>query len=61
MTEGSNRVRSTATGSARPEWSARFSWNKRTPDDLVRAADYFSQAIRADSSYARAWSGLADS
>jgi TolB-like protein len=39
----------------------RFSWNKRTPDDLVRAADYFSQAIRADSSYARAWSGLADS
>lgn len=39
----------------------RFYWNKRTPDDLVRAADYFSQAIRADSSYARAWSGLADS
>jgi TolB-like protein/Tfp pilus assembly protein PilF len=38
----------------------RFYWNKRTPDDLVRAAGYFSQAIRADSSYARAWSGLAD-
>ena len=38
----------------------RFYWNKRTPHDLVRAADYFSQAIRADSGYARAWSGLAD-
>jgi serine/threonine-protein kinase len=37
----------------------RFYWNKRTPDDLVRAADYFNQAIRADSGYARAWSGLA--
>ena len=38
----------------------RFYWNKRTPDDLVRAAGYLKQAIRADSSYARAWSGLAD-
>jgi TolB-like protein/Tfp pilus assembly protein PilF len=38
----------------------RFYWNKRTADDLVRAAGYFSQAIRADSTYARAWSGLAD-
>jgi len=37
----------------------RFYWNKRTRDDLVRAAGYFNQAIRADSSYARAWSGLA--
>jgi eukaryotic-like serine/threonine-protein kinase len=37
----------------------RFYWNKRTADDLVRAADYFSQAIRSDSSYAQAWSGLA--
>jgi eukaryotic-like serine/threonine-protein kinase len=38
----------------------RFYWNKRTPDDLVRAAGYFNKAIRADSDYARAWSGLAD-
>jgi len=30
----------------------RFYWNKRTRDDLVRAAGYFNQAIRADSSYA---------
>jgi serine/threonine-protein kinase len=39
----------------------RFYWNKRTPGDLVRAAGYFNQAIRTDSGYARAWSGLADS
>jgi serine/threonine-protein kinase len=39
----------------------RFYWNKRTAADMVRAADYFQQAIRADSSYAQAWTGLADS
>ena len=39
----------------------RFYWNKRTAPDLVRASEYFKQAIRADSSYAQAWSGLADS
>ena len=39
----------------------RFFWNKRTATDLVHAADYFEQAIRADSNYAQAWSGLADS
>ena len=39
----------------------RFYWNKRTASDMVRAAHYFEEAIRADSSYARAWSGLADS
>ena len=39
----------------------RFYWNKRTAADLVRASEYFQQAIRADSSYAQAWSGLADS
>ena len=38
----------------------RFYWNKRTAEDLVRAAGYFEQAIRADSNYAQAWSGLAD-
>ena len=38
----------------------RFYWNKRTPEDFVRAADFFNRAIRRDSSYARAWSGLAD-
>src|SRR6185369_8789783 len=39
----------------------RFYWNKRTAADLVRAAEYFQQAIRADSAYAQAWAGLADS
>jgi len=39
----------------------RFYWNKRTADDLVIAAGYFSKAIALDSSYAQAWSGLADS
>jgi len=38
----------------------RFFWNKRTGDDLQRAAAYFSQAIERDASYARAYSGLAD-
>lgn len=39
----------------------RFYWNKRTAADLVRASHYFQQAIREDSNYAQAWSGLADS
>ena len=39
----------------------RFYWNKRTTSDMVRAAEYFEKALRADSTYAQAWSGLADS
>jgi tetratricopeptide (TPR) repeat protein len=39
----------------------RHAWDKRTTADLVTAADYFKAAIRADSNYAQAWSGLADS
>ena len=39
----------------------RFYWNKRTASDLVRAAGFFQRAIRADSGFAQAWSGLADS
>jgi len=39
----------------------RFYWNKRTTTDMVRAAEYFEKALQADSSYAQAWSGLADS
>jgi tetratricopeptide (TPR) repeat protein len=38
----------------------RFQWNKRTTAGMIRAADYFNRAIAADSTYARAWSGLAD-
>ena len=39
----------------------RFQWNKRTIDGLQKAAAYFEQAVRADSGYAPAWAGLADS
>jgi tetratricopeptide (TPR) repeat protein len=39
----------------------RYFWNKRTPEDLQRAADYFQQAITKDPNYALAYSGLADS
>ncbi|HTB19252.1 MAG TPA: tetratricopeptide repeat protein [Bryobacteraceae bacterium] len=38
----------------------RYYWNKRTPDDLQKAVDYFTQSIVADSGYARAYVGLAD-
>src|SRR3984885_5454287 len=39
----------------------RYYWNKRTPEDLQKAVDYFTQSIVADSGYARAYVGLADS
>ncbi len=38
----------------------RFFFNKRSPAALAQAVDYFQQAIRLDSTYAAAWSGLAD-
>jgi Tfp pilus assembly protein PilF len=38
----------------------RYEWNKRTPDGLKKAADYFQQAVNADPNYALAYSGLAD-
>src|SRR5215472_760627 len=39
----------------------RFFWNKRTGQNLNKAADYFNQAIAADPQYALAYVGLADS
>ena len=36
-----------------------FFWNKRTAADLVRAERFFSQAIAADSGFAKAWASLA--
>jgi tetratricopeptide (TPR) repeat protein len=39
---------------------ARYLWNKRTPGALVRAVEYFEQAIGRDPDYALAYSGLAD-
>src|SRR5712692_8771547 len=38
----------------------RYYWNKRNAESLRKAADYFDQAIAKDSSYALAYSGLAD-
>ena len=39
----------------------RYYWNKRTPADLNKAVDYFTQAIVKDPNYALAYVGLADS
>jgi TolB-like protein/Tfp pilus assembly protein PilF len=36
-----------------------FFWNKRTSADLVRAEQFFNQAIAADSGFAKAWAALA--
>jgi tetratricopeptide (TPR) repeat protein len=38
----------------------RYYWDKRTPDDLNRALDYFMQAVVHDPSYSPAYVGLAD-
>ena len=37
----------------------RFYWNKRRPDDLKVAVDYFNKAIETDPRYALAYAGLA--
>ena len=39
----------------------RYFWNKRTPDGLREAIDYFNQAVGKDPNYAPAYAGLADS
>jgi DNA-binding winged helix-turn-helix (wHTH) protein/Tfp pilus assembly protein PilF len=39
----------------------RFYWEKRTPDGLNKAVDFFTQAIVHDPNYAPAYVGLADS
>jgi tetratricopeptide (TPR) repeat protein len=39
----------------------RYFWERRTPDDLNKAIDYFTQAIVKDPSDAQAYVGLADS
>ena len=38
----------------------RYFWNKRNPENLKKAIDYFEQAIAQDPAYALAYSGLAD-
>lgn len=38
-----------------------YFWNKRTREDLLRAVEYFRQAVEKDPNYAQAFAGLADS
>src|SRR3984885_12867524 len=38
----------------------RYYWNKRTPEDLQKGVDFFTQSIVADPGYARAYVGLSD-
>ena len=38
----------------------RYFWNRRTAENLKKAADYFQQAIDEDPKYALAYAGLAD-
>ena len=38
----------------------RFHWNRRTRDELMKAIDFFEQAIAKDPGYAPAYAGLAD-
>ncbi len=41
--------------------NGRFFWQKRTEEGLKRSVHYFEQALTIDSTYAKAYSGLADS
>jgi TolB-like protein/DNA-binding winged helix-turn-helix (wHTH) protein/lipoprotein NlpI len=38
----------------------RYFWNKRSPQSLQRAGEYFQQSIDKDPTYARSYAGLAD-
>ena len=38
----------------------RFDWNKRTPKDILKAIEFFDQAIEKDPGYALAYAGIAD-
>jgi tetratricopeptide (TPR) repeat protein len=38
----------------------RYYWEKRTPDDLKKAFEYFQQALEKDPRYAPAYSGIAE-
>ena len=53
-------ARSANTGAEDLYLQGRFYWDKRTPESLRTAVDYFAQAIVRDPNYARAYVGLAD-
>jgi len=61
----SEKQQVTKQGTQNPEayelyLKGRYSWNKRTPDDLQTAISYFNHAIAKDPEYALAYAGLAD-
>jgi adenylate cyclase len=63
---GSEKVALTTKPTENPEahelyLKGRYFWNRRTGENLKKAADYFQQAIGKDPNYALAYSGLADS
>lgn len=39
----------------------RYHWNRHSPADLKKSIEHYERAIAADSGYALAWTGLADS
>jgi serine/threonine-protein kinase len=55
------RISATDPIAAEAYFKGRFYWNRRTASDLLRAIVFFEQAIALDSTYARAYAGLADS
>ncbi|HLJ78592.1 MAG TPA: tetratricopeptide repeat protein, partial [Acidobacteriaceae bacterium] len=68
-TQSKSRARASVAAAARMPVSGkaedfylkgRYYWEKRTPDDLNRAVDDFTQAIVQDPNYAKAYLGLAD-
>jgi tetratricopeptide (TPR) repeat protein len=54
------RPKSSQSPAAAMYLKGRYYWNKRTPEDLQKAVDYFTQSIVADPGYAKAYVGLAD-
>ena len=58
--ESASGIRPANIGAEDLYLQGRFYWNKRTPESLRTAVDYFAQAIVRDPNYARAYVGLAD-
>jgi DNA-binding winged helix-turn-helix (wHTH) protein len=61
LTSVSDAARHSANSEAEQFYlKGRFYWEKRTPDGLNKAVDFFTQAIVHDPNYAPAYVGLAD-
>jgi tetratricopeptide (TPR) repeat protein len=55
------RPKSAQSAAAQLYLKGRYYWSKRTPEDLPKAVDFFTQSIVTDPGYAKAYVGLADS